>query len=281
MGRGEKRLFHSIKQAIDELYAGCRLCVQHLRPRPIGDDIEAVCKAANRALRRARRARRLRRLLRQQEPRQPHCWRRDVQARHRDSRARPGADRRGSPDFNVTTSISLANTTSPANSGTSCRSSTNWACASCALSRATPGSARCRPCIAPRPTWWCAPRPCSMSRVSSSRITARPSSRESLRRGRHLASLPRLREALGDPDLSARTEALIAREEAKVDAALAPWRNTPHRQARAALHWRRQILVHRIGLAGSGHGRGRHRHQQIHRGRQARIRELMGDQTSR
>ena len=34
MGRGEKRLFHAIKQAIDDLFAGGGLRLQHLRHRP-------------------------------------------------------------------------------------------------------------------------------------------------------------------------------------------------------------------------------------------------------
>ena len=34
MGRGEKRLFHAIKQADRQLSAGGRFCLRHLRSRP-------------------------------------------------------------------------------------------------------------------------------------------------------------------------------------------------------------------------------------------------------
>ena len=46
MGRGEKRLFHSIKQAIDEHNPAAVFVYNTCVPALIGDDIEAVCKAA-------------------------------------------------------------------------------------------------------------------------------------------------------------------------------------------------------------------------------------------
>lgn len=46
MGRGEKRLFHSIKQAIDEHDPAAVFVYNTCVPALIGDDIEAVCKAA-------------------------------------------------------------------------------------------------------------------------------------------------------------------------------------------------------------------------------------------
>jgi nitrogenase molybdenum-cofactor synthesis protein NifE len=73
---------------------------------------------------------------------------------------------------------------------------------------------------------------------------------------------------LGDADLAARTEAHDRPRGSRIRAALEPWRATPGRQARAALHRRRQELVGGFRLAGSGHDGGRHRHQQIDRGRQ-------------
>jgi nitrogenase molybdenum-cofactor synthesis protein NifE len=48
--------------------------------------------------------------------------------------------------------------------------------------------------------------------------------RQLLRRHRHFTGPARLRPVIGDPDLTERTEALIAREEAKIHAALEPWR---------------------------------------------------------
>ena len=42
-----------------------------------------------------------------------------------------------------------------------------------------------------------------------------------------------------------------------------PLARAPRRQARAALHRRREVLVHRLGPAGSGHEGGRHRHQEV------------------
>ncbi|WP_165227756.1 nitrogenase iron-molybdenum cofactor biosynthesis protein NifE [Aquisphaera insulae] len=46
MGRGEKRLFHSIKQAIDDHRPAAVFVYNTCVPALIGDDIEAVCKAA-------------------------------------------------------------------------------------------------------------------------------------------------------------------------------------------------------------------------------------------
>ncbi len=46
MGRGEKRLFHSIKQAIDDYQPAAVFVYNTCVPALIGDDIEAVCNAA-------------------------------------------------------------------------------------------------------------------------------------------------------------------------------------------------------------------------------------------
>lgn len=46
MGRGEKRLFHSIKQAIDDYRPAAVFVYNTCVPAMIGDDVEAVCKAA-------------------------------------------------------------------------------------------------------------------------------------------------------------------------------------------------------------------------------------------
>ncbi|MDD5394380.1 MAG: nitrogenase iron-molybdenum cofactor biosynthesis protein NifE [Thiothrix sp.] len=46
MGRGEKRLFHSIKQAIDNYSPSAVFVYNTCIPALIGDDIEAVCKSA-------------------------------------------------------------------------------------------------------------------------------------------------------------------------------------------------------------------------------------------
>jgi nitrogenase molybdenum-cofactor synthesis protein NifE len=46
MGRGEKRLFHSIKQAIDSYSPAAVFVYNTCVPALVGDDIEAVCKAA-------------------------------------------------------------------------------------------------------------------------------------------------------------------------------------------------------------------------------------------
>jgi nitrogenase molybdenum-cofactor synthesis protein NifE len=46
MGRGEKRLFHSIKQAIDTYEPAAVFVYNTCVPALIGDDVEAVCKAA-------------------------------------------------------------------------------------------------------------------------------------------------------------------------------------------------------------------------------------------
>ncbi|WP_426415190.1 nitrogenase iron-molybdenum cofactor biosynthesis protein NifE [Aestuariirhabdus sp. LZHN29] len=47
MGRGEKRLFHSIKQAIDLHQPAAVMVYNTCVPAMIGDDIEAVCRAAS------------------------------------------------------------------------------------------------------------------------------------------------------------------------------------------------------------------------------------------
>ena len=47
MGRGEKRLFHSIKQAIDGYRPAAVFVYNTCVPAMIGDDVEAVCKAAS------------------------------------------------------------------------------------------------------------------------------------------------------------------------------------------------------------------------------------------
>jgi nitrogenase molybdenum-cofactor synthesis protein NifE len=46
MGRGEKRLFHAIKQAVDTYQPAAVFVYNTCVPALIGDDIEAVCKAA-------------------------------------------------------------------------------------------------------------------------------------------------------------------------------------------------------------------------------------------
>ncbi|MGB0127660.1 MAG: nitrogenase iron-molybdenum cofactor biosynthesis protein NifE [Rhodocyclaceae bacterium] len=46
MGRGEKRLFHAIKQAIDSYSPAAVFVYNTCVPALIGDDVEAVCKAA-------------------------------------------------------------------------------------------------------------------------------------------------------------------------------------------------------------------------------------------
>jgi nitrogenase molybdenum-cofactor synthesis protein NifE len=46
MGRGEKRLFHSIKQAIDSYSTAAVFVYNTCIPALIGDDIEAICKSA-------------------------------------------------------------------------------------------------------------------------------------------------------------------------------------------------------------------------------------------
>ena len=46
MGRGEKRLFHSIKQAVEDYQPAAVFVYNTCVPALVGDDIEAVCKAA-------------------------------------------------------------------------------------------------------------------------------------------------------------------------------------------------------------------------------------------
>ena len=73
---------------------------------------------------------------------------------------------------------------------------------------------------------------------------------------------------IGDPDLTARTEALIAREEAAIHEQSRALARAPPGQEGPALHRRREVLVHHLGPAGPRHDRGRHRHQEVHGGGQ-------------
>ncbi len=50
MGRGEKRLFHSIKQAVDEHNPQAVFVYNTCLPTLVGDDVGAVCKAAEERL---------------------------------------------------------------------------------------------------------------------------------------------------------------------------------------------------------------------------------------
>jgi nitrogenase molybdenum-cofactor synthesis protein NifE len=96
MGRGEKRLFHAIKQAIDSYSPKAVFIYNTCVTALIGDDVGAVCKAATERWGVPHRAGRCGRLLRHQESRQPAGWRGHVQARHRHGRtgARCAACRR-------------------------------------------------------------------------------------------------------------------------------------------------------------------------------------------
>lgn len=47
MGRGEKRLFHAIKQAVDEYHPPAVFVYNTCVPALVGDDVDAVCKAAS------------------------------------------------------------------------------------------------------------------------------------------------------------------------------------------------------------------------------------------
>ncbi len=73
--------------------------------------------------------------------------------------------------------------------------------------------------------------------------------------------------ALGDAGLIERTERLVAREEAKLEEKLAPYRAFFKRQKSCAQHRRQQDLVNRRGLAGPRHRSGGNRRQESHRGR--------------
>ncbi|MEJ2385764.1 MAG: nitrogenase iron-molybdenum cofactor biosynthesis protein NifE [Chromatiaceae bacterium] len=82
---------------------------------------------------------------------------------------------------------------------------------------------------------------------------------------------------IGDPDLSARTEALIAREEARVDAALAPWRESL--EGRKVLlytggvkSWSIVSALQNLGMTVVATGTRKSTEDDM-----ARIRELMGD----
>ena len=81
------------------------------------------------------------------------------------------------------------------------------------------------------------------------------------------AGLLAIAEALGDADLIDRTRQLIAREEAKLERRLAPYRTLFRGQKGGAQHRRQQGLVDRRGPAGSGDRGGRDRGRQVDRGR--------------
>ncbi len=118
MGRGEKRLFHSIKQAIDSYQPAAVFVYNTCVPALTGDDIERGLQGGASALGDARGAGRRGRFLWHQEPRQPHR-RRDrwsvmsaaVASRIRSPRASKGTASR------FTTSVWSASTTSPVSCG--------------------------------------------------------------------------------------------------------------------------------------------------------------------
>ena len=68
MGRGEKRLYQSIKQTVETHKPAAVFIYNTCVPALQGDDIEAVAKQAEEEIRNAGHPGRLRRLLRQQEP---------------------------------------------------------------------------------------------------------------------------------------------------------------------------------------------------------------------
>ena len=123
-------------------------------PALIGDDIEAVCKAADRALGRAGRADRLCRVLWHEEPGQSHRRRRDGQVRDRHPRARPVSPQGVSAPSAAITRSRCQPHRRVQHRGriVACPAAVRRtrACASCARSRATRGSARCRPCTGPK-----------------------------------------------------------------------------------------------------------------------------------
>jgi nitrogenase molybdenum-cofactor synthesis protein NifE len=86
-------------------------------------------------------------------------------------------------------------------------------------------------------------------------------------------------KVIGDPDLTERTEALIAREEAKLDAALEPWRERL-RDKRVLLYtggvksWSVISALQDLGMKVVATGTSKSTEED-----KARIRELMGDET--
>ena len=92
-----------------------------------------------------------------------------------------------------------------------------------------------------------------------------------------LREIARLLIERGAPDeLMARTEAVIAREEAKAWAAIERLQAALQGQEGSADHRRRQVLVGGRGLAGGGPRARRHQRQEIDREDKERIKEIMG-----
>ncbi len=101
MGRGEKRLFQAIKQAIETYRPAAVFVYVTCVPALHGDDVEAVTKAAAERFGVPVVPGRLRRVLRQQESRQPGGRRRRLSSCHRHPRPGSGAGggrARGHPD---------------------------------------------------------------------------------------------------------------------------------------------------------------------------------------
>jgi nitrogenase molybdenum-cofactor synthesis protein NifE len=269
MGRGEKRLFHH--QAGHRRYQPAAVFVYNTCvPALIGDDIEAVCKAGDRALGDPGGAGGRGGLLRHQEPGQPHRGRIHGQVCLRHPRARPVAARhraggvQGPRRLNLIGEYNIAGElwrVLPLFDELGLR-------VLCTLS----GDARFR----------------EVQTMHRSEVNMMVCSKAMINVARKLQesfgtpwfegsfygvadvsqALRDFARIIGDPDLTARTEAADRPRggghprEARALAGAPPGTQGP------ALHRRGQVLVHRLGAARPRHDRGGHRHQEVHGGGQ-------------
>ena len=150
MGQSEKRLFHAIKQAIEEHQPPAVFVYNTCVPALIGDDVDAICREAQ---------------ARWNVPVVPvdaagfygtkNLGNRiagDAMVRYVIGSREPdplpaGTERTGIQVHDVNL---VGNTTSPGNSGMCCRCWMNWACECCARCLAMRAFAKCKPCTGRR-----------------------------------------------------------------------------------------------------------------------------------
>ena len=85
------------------------------------------------------------------------------------------------------------------------------------------GLPKCRPCTAPRPIWWCAPRPAERG-AQAARQFWHAVFEAVLRRGRHLGEAGDFARLIGDDDPSHPHRNGHCPRRSATNAALAPWR---------------------------------------------------------
>ena len=277
MGRGEKRLFNAIRYVVDSYRRG-RLHLYTPASRRCRVTTSAPSPSRGRARRRAGDPDRCRRLLRQQESRQPDRRRRHVQSRHRHGRAAPAPPRAdGLPtyDVNLIGEYNIAGEfwhVAPLFDELGLRILCTLSGDSRFHEVQTMHRARVNMVV-------CAKALLNVARKMQDSFGI-PFFEGSFYGVQDVSNALRdFARLIADPDLTARTEAVIAREEAKAHAALEPWR-ARLKDKRVLLYtggvksWSIVSALQDLGLKVVATGTDKCTEED-----KARIRELMGENT--